>query len=70
MLKPPGAVHTVATGPGWTNTQDGRVLSRHPEREEALTAGFEIARIMGVEHVIYHEAPATSEPPSDDTPPG
>lgn len=63
MVSPPDAVHTVAFGAVWANRQGARVLSRHPEREEAVTAGFEIARILGVEHVVHLEEPATAEPP-------
>ena len=70
MVNALGAVHTVARGPGWANVQDGRVLTRHQDREGALVAGVEIARILGVEHVTPPGEPAPTAPPESAGSPG
>lgn len=53
-MKRGGGVHTVpaAVGRGWWNKRYGRVLSRHPVKEEAVEAGRQIARQLRVEHTI------------------
>lgn len=50
-----GEVHTVpaATGKGWWNKRNGRILSRHPRKEDAVEAGREIALKLQVEHAIH-----------------
>ena len=54
-MKRGGGVHTVpaAGGTGWWNKEDGRVLSRHRLKREAVVAGREIARGLRVEHTIH-----------------
>ena len=48
-------VQTVPSpvGQGWWNTLDGKVVSRHRLRENAVEAGREIARELAVEHTIH-----------------
>lgn len=55
-----GGVHTVpaADRPGWWNRVDGKVLSRHRKKDDAVEAGREIARLLQVEHTI-HKADGT-----------
>lgn len=49
-----GGVHTVpAKGQGWMNEMDGRVLSRHHTRAEAIAAGRRYARRGHLEHTIH-----------------
>ena len=54
-MKRGGGVHTVPApaGPGWWNKLDGKVLSRHRLKENAVETGREIARRMAVEHTIH-----------------
>jgi hypothetical protein len=56
-VKRGGGVHTVPAleGTGWWNKVDGKVLSRHRLKSEAVHAGREIARGLGVEHTIHRE---------------
>lgn len=56
-MKRGGGVHTVpaASGTGWWNKVDGRVLSRHRVKYEAVEAGREIAKRLGAEHTIHRE---------------
>jgi hypothetical protein len=58
-----GGVHTVpaAEKPGWWNKLDGRVLSRHRLKIEAVRAGREMARLLRVEHTIHREDGQISE---------
>jgi hypothetical protein len=58
-----GGVHTTpaATGAGWWNKVDGRVLSRHQLKVEAVAAGREIARVLRVEHSIHRKDGRISE---------
>ena len=54
-MKRGGGVHTVPSpvGKGWWNKVDGKVVSRHPRKEDAVDAGREIARGLKVEHTIH-----------------
>lgn len=56
-MKRGGGVHTTpaAERDGWWNKVDGRVLSRHRLKVEAVAAGREIARRLQVEHTIHRE---------------
>lgn len=56
-MKRGGGVHTTPRpeGSGWWNKVDGRVLSRHRIKSEAVTMGREIARSLRVEHTIHNE---------------
>jgi hypothetical protein len=47
-----GGVHTVPA-PGWWNKVNGKVVSRHKKKEDAVEAGREIARKLRVEHSIH-----------------
>lgn len=63
-MKRGGGVHTVpaeGTRPGWWNKVDGKVLSRHRVKYEAVEAGREIAKRLGVEHSIHREDGAITE---------
>jgi hypothetical protein len=62
-MKRGGGVHTVpaSEGTGWRNTMDGKVLSRHRVKVEAVAAGREIARRLMVEHTIHREDGQISE---------
>ncbi|MBL8998318.1 MAG: DUF2188 domain-containing protein [Gemmatimonadetes bacterium] len=62
-MKRGGGVHTVpaASAAGWWNKLDGRVLSRHRLKSEAVAAGREIARGLRVEHSIHREDGQISE---------
>lgn len=53
-MKRGGGVHTVPA-PGWLNKRDGRVISRHKHKEEAIAAGREAAKQLGEEHTIHNE---------------
>ena len=53
-MKRGGGVHTVPA-PGWWNVMDGKVLSKHRHKEQAVEAGREIARKVEVEHTIHLE---------------
>ena len=49
-----GGIHTVADGSGgWHNSLDGRVLTRHRVREEAIEAGRAIAQQLDVPHTLH-----------------
>ena len=55
-MKQSSGVHTVPVeGPkeGWCNKVNGRIRSRHRTKEEAVTAGREMARQLEVEHTIH-----------------
>ena len=54
-MKRGGGVHTVPSpeGSGWVNKVDGRVVSRHRLKENAVEAGREVARRLEVEHTIH-----------------
>ena len=62
-MKRGGGVHTVpaATGRGWWNKADGRVVSRHRVKSAAVWAGREAARGLGVEHTIHRADGRISE---------
>jgi hypothetical protein len=54
-MKRGGGVHTVpspAGGGGW-NKVDGKVVSRHRLKENAVEAGREVARRLKVEHTMH-----------------
>ena len=50
-------VHTVPahTGDRWWNKVDGRVVSRHGTKQDAVEAGREIAKQLEAEHTIHRE---------------
>lgn len=52
-----GGVHTTpaASGAGWWNQSDGRVLSRHRLKRIAVAAGRAAARAQQVEHTIHRK---------------
>jgi hypothetical protein len=54
-MKRGGGVHTVPAPdqPRWWNKVDGKIVSRHLRKEDAVEAGREIARKLGVEHTIH-----------------
>jgi hypothetical protein len=54
-MKRGGGVHTVpaATGRGWCNEVNGKVLSRHRIKEAAEEVGRKIAKRLEVEHTIH-----------------
>ena len=56
-MKRGGGVHTVpaATGSGWWNKSNDKVLSKHRTKEVAVAAGREIAKRLEVEHTIHRE---------------
>lgn len=58
-----GKVCTVPVSGGrkWWNIRDGRVLSRHGRMEAAVEAGREIAKRLGVSHVIQDSQPLLQE---------
>lgn len=62
-MKRGGGVHTVPVGERdrWCNKVDGKVLSRHRVKDEAVAAGREIARRLRVEHAIHREDGQISE---------
>lgn len=48
-----GAVHTVPSGSGWANKQNGHVLSEHRTKANAEEAGRKQAIQRETEHVIH-----------------
>jgi hypothetical protein len=50
-------VHTVPVpdGPGWLNKVDGEAVTKHKDKEAAVVAGREIARLLRVEHTIHRK---------------
>jgi hypothetical protein len=50
-------VHTVPNpeGSGWVNEVDGKIVSRHANKDLAVSRGREIAIISTVEHFIHDE---------------
>ncbi len=62
-MKRGGGVHTTpaAERDGWWNRMDGRVVSRHRLKVEAVAAGREIARRLRVEHTIHRADGVISE---------
>jgi Uncharacterized protein conserved in bacteria (DUF2188) len=62
-MKRGGGVHTApaAGRAGWSNQVDGRVVSRHRLKSEAVAAGRQIARGLRVEHTIHREDGQISE---------
>ena len=50
-----GGVHTVpsAAGAGWWNKVNGKVVSKHRTKDNAVIAEREIARRMALEHTIH-----------------
>ncbi|GAO01831.1 DUF2188 domain-containing protein [Anaeromyxobacter sp. PSR-1] len=48
-----GAVHTVPSGSGWANKQNGKVLSEHHKKANAEEAGRKQAIQRETEHVIH-----------------
>lgn len=47
-------VHTVPNGSGWSNKQNGDVVSNHRTKANAVDAGRDIARTSRSEHVIHN----------------
>ncbi|MFL5614795.1 MAG: DUF2188 domain-containing protein [Gemmatimonadaceae bacterium] len=57
-----GGVHTVPGKiPGWINEMDGKVLSWHRTKEEAVSAGRRQAEHGRVEHTIHNRNGVISE---------
>ena len=54
-MKRGGGIHTVPSpvGSGWWNSMDGKVISRHRRKEEAVDVGRDVARRFKVEHTIH-----------------
>lgn len=52
-----GGVHTTPAphGAGWVNQSEGKELSRHGTKREAVAAGREAARAQQVEHTIHRK---------------
>lgn len=49
-----GGVHTVCDERGgWSNTLDGRVLSRHRAKDDAIETGRAIARQLEAQHTVH-----------------
>jgi hypothetical protein len=48
-------IHTMPDprGIGWVNQCDGRILSKHPSKFTAQRRGRELARQIGVDHVVH-----------------
>jgi hypothetical protein len=48
-------VHTVPSPmrSGWCNKVNGKVVSRHRRKDDALEAGREVARRLKMEHTIH-----------------
>jgi len=47
-----GGVHTVRA-PGWWNVMNGKTLSRHVDKQDAVDAGRAMAQKLEVEHTIH-----------------
>ena len=64
-MRPSGELHTLPApagdGSGWRNEVNGRVLSRHKEREVAAAAGEAIARQMKLSHVVHESDGSVAE---------
>ena len=62
-MKRGGGVHTVPVpnGPGWRNERNGKILSRHDTKAEAVAAGRESAILLREEHSIHREDGAITE---------
>jgi hypothetical protein len=63
-MKRGGGVHTVpAESParGWWNKVDGKIMSRHNNKDVAVEAGRMIAKSLGVEHTIHRSDGVISE---------
>lgn len=55
-MKRGGGVHTVPASDGttrWWNVRNGKILSRHRDKEVAIAAGRQVAKEMQVEHSIH-----------------
>jgi hypothetical protein len=54
-MKRGGGVHTVPSpvGARWCNKVDGKVISRHRLKDDAVEAGRAVARELKVEHTIH-----------------
>jgi len=48
-----GGVHTVPA-PGWWNVMDGKTLSKHTHKDDAVDAGRAMAQKLEVEHTIHN----------------
>jgi hypothetical protein len=55
MSKSSGNVHTVPKGNGWANSVDGKVVSTHRTKENAVEKGCSIARGNESEHTIHKQ---------------
>lgn len=56
-MKRGGGVHTTPARrlTGWINQADGRILSQHRTKREAVAAGRDAARAQQVEHTIHRK---------------
>ncbi|MEX2178200.1 MAG: DUF2188 domain-containing protein [Gemmatimonadaceae bacterium] len=53
-MKRGGGVHTLPNdGKGWINKVNGKVISRHRSKDDAVEAGREIARKLELEHTTH-----------------
>jgi hypothetical protein len=58
-----GDVHTAPHGDGWANKVEGgdRVSNTAPTKSEAQSAGRDMARDRGVEHLVHRQDGTISE---------
>ena len=56
-----GDIHTVPNGSGWSNKQNGEVVSNHRTKENAVDAGRSYAKTNHSEHVIHNRTGVISE---------
>lgn len=70
-----GDIHTVPKEAGWANEREGqgRAISKHPTKQEAESAGRDVARRDKVEHYIHNQDGQIGERntyrPKDPSPP-
>jgi len=56
-----GDIHTVPSESGWSNKQNGEVVSNHRTKENAVKAGRELAKTNQSEHTIHNQNGQISE---------
>lgn len=56
-----GDIHTVPNGSGWSNKENGEVVSNHRTKENAVDAGRGYAKTNHSEHVIHNRNGQISE---------
>ena len=49
------SIHTVPTDKGWSNKQDGKVISNHWTKKTAQEKGRKLAMSEQTEHVIHNK---------------